>query len=146
MKNRYFPFVAMLLLFFVAAFPAFAETITARGVEVVDGDTVAIRVDGKRQRVRMVDYDAPNIGRFAACPAEAAAGAKAKARLRSLVNLRTVTLQFTGDVDPYSRRLAYLRVGKTSVGELLARRGLAVPYAGHGEHHWPRALCSSNPT
>ena len=138
-------FLSMLALCVIMVFgvsPVFAQVLPLTGVQVVDGDTVAVRIDGKRTRVRMVDYDTPEVGRFATCDAERKLGAKAAARVRSLKNLRGSHLELTGEIDRYNRPLAYLRIGKTrSVGEILIKEGLALPYGKDGTHEWPRRLC-----
>lgn len=135
--SRFMLLVAACFLMSAVSVPAFAQS--ARP-QVVDGDTVAVYVDGKRQRVRMVDYDAPETGRFANCQAERALGEKAKRRLRSLINLKSAKLEYTGEVDQYGRRLAVLRLGKASIGARLISEGLALPYSG-GERQWSKRLC-----
>ena len=80
---------------------------------VVDGDTLDVRVNGRLQRVRTVQIDAPEssstrYGRPDRC------GAPAKHFARSLTAPgRTVTLEFAGRdrADSYGRLLAIVRLG-----------------------------------
>ena len=80
---------------------------------VVDGDTLDVRVNGRMQRVRTVQIDAPEssstrYGRPDRC------GAPAKRFARSLTGPgRTVTLEFAGRdrTDSYGRLLAVVGLG-----------------------------------
>lgn len=135
-----FPMAVLFLLFGVAAAPVFSQTLVAKGVQVIDGDTVAAIIDGKRERIRAVDYDAPDLGRFAACDAERALGMRARNDVRGLINLRGAHVEFTGQRDQYNRILAYFKVGSTSFGDILGRRGRAMPYSG-GQRQWSARLC-----
>ena len=96
----------------------------ARVLRVVDGDTIVVRLDGRRERVRYIGIDTPESvapDRPIECYGHAAA-----AENRRLVGGRTVTL--TTDVerrDRFGRLLAYVRVEGRLVNEELVRRGFA---------------------
>jgi endonuclease YncB( thermonuclease family) len=90
----------------------------------------------KRQRVRMVDYDAPEIGE-PKCSSEHELGQMAKYRLLELLNSGAVAAIPRGDrdIDKYGRKLRLVTVNGLSVGGYLIGEGLAVPWAGR-RHHW----------
>ena len=99
---------------------------------VVDGDT--IRYNG--ERVRMVDYDTPEISE-PHCASEYALGQRAKYRLLELLNSGSVEVRPSGarDFDKYGRKLRLVLVNGRSVGDTLISEGLAWPWEGH-RHAW----------
>lgn len=99
---------------------------------VVDGDTI----DYRGERVRMVDYDAPEISE-PHCASEYARGQQAKFRLLELLNSGVVEVRPSGarDFDRYGRRLRLVLVDGRSVGDILIAEGLAWPWEGH-RHAW----------
>ena len=99
---------------------------------VIDGDT--IQVNG--ERIRMVDYDTPEISE-PRCASEYALGQKAKFRLLELLNSGGVEIQSSGarDTDKYGRKLRLVLVDGRSVGDTLIAEGMAWPWEGH-RHAW----------
>ena len=99
---------------------------------VIDGYTIEYRGD----RVRMVDYDAPEVG-LPECPYELALGRQAKSRLLELLNSGPVAVTPRGDrdVDRDGRKLRLVTVSGQSVGNFLVGEGLAAPWEGH-HHDW----------
>lgn len=99
---------------------------------VIDGDTI----DYIGQRIRMVDYDAPEIGE-PKCVHEEQLGHRAKRRLLELLNSGPVAVTPHGnrDIDKYGRKLRLVTVNGLSVGNYLIGEGLAVPWAGR-RHYW----------
>ncbi|WP_245414617.1 thermonuclease family protein [Aestuariivirga litoralis] len=99
---------------------------------VVDGDTI----DFKGERIRMVDYDAPEISE-PRCASEYVRGQQAKLRLLELLNSGRVEIRPSGarDWDKYGRRLRLVLVDGRSVGDTLIAEGLAWPWEGH-RHAW----------
>jgi endonuclease YncB( thermonuclease family) len=95
---------------------------------VIDGDTI----DYMGQRIRMVDYDTPEIGE-PKCASEEALGHKAKHRLIEILNSGPVAVTPHGDrdIDKYGRKLRLVTVNGRSVGDTLISEGLAVPWEGH---------------
>jgi len=98
----------------------------ARVLRVVDGDTIIVRLAGRRERVRYIGVDTPESvapGRPVEC-----FGPAAKRENERLVEGRTVTL--TTDVEPrdrFGRLLAYVRRASDGlfVNAELVRRGFA---------------------
>ena len=100
-------------------------TAQAHVSRVVDGDTIVVRVDGRRERVRYIGIDTPESvkpGTPVQCFAKAAS-----AENERLVAGRTVRLEFDRELrDRYGRLLAYVVRGDgVSVNEALLRGGFA---------------------
>ena len=114
----------------VAAVAAPKAERRGRVIDVVDGDTIKVRLaDGARETVRLVGIDTPE-SRRPDTPVEC--GAKqAGASLNRLVARRDVTLvrDPTQDArDRYGRTLAYVDIGTRDAGEQMVRAGWATPY------------------
>lgn len=95
---------------------------------VVDGDTFWLA----GEKIRIEDIDTPETDQ-AKCPAERAAGERAKARLLQLLRADFV-VQRHGR-DRYGRTLAVVTVGGRSVGAQLFAEGLARRWDG-ARHPW----------
>ncbi len=95
----------------------------ARVVAVNDGDTVTIRVDGRRYRTRLIGLDAPEMG-------QEPWGQRAKEHLRGLLKtLHWRVLVETGveQYDKYNRLLVYLWTEDNKlINEQMLRDGYAV--------------------
>jgi micrococcal nuclease len=102
---------ALLVLVCLALLPAVAQSaaegrFTMRGAvtHVVDGDTLDVRLDGgRRERVRLIGLDTPEVG---TCGASAATSAARRLAGRARVVLRGDATQATR--DRYGRLLAYV--------------------------------------
>lgn len=91
---------------------------TARVVQVIDGDTIDVNLNGEQVRVRYVGVNTPE--RDQSCYSEA------RAANSSMVSGQNVTLlRDTSDTDQYGRLLRYVYVGDTFVNEQLVRDGWA---------------------
>ena len=102
---------------------------TARVVQVIDGDTIDVNLNGEQVRVRYVGVNTPE--RDQSCYSEA------RAANSSMVSGQNVTLlRDTSDTDQYGRLLRYVYVGDTFVNEQLVRDGWAelVVYQPDDEH------------
>jgi micrococcal nuclease len=94
----------------------------SRGDCVIDGDTFHLG----SEKIRIADIDAPETG-GAQCALEAELGARAKLRLRELLNKGPFELRSyqSRDWDQYGRKLrVVVRDGK-SIGDTLIAEGLA---------------------
>jgi micrococcal nuclease len=111
--------------------PATATTRAPTGEQVrvervVDGDTVIVRLDGARERLRYIGIDTPESvtpDRPVGCY-----GPQASAENRRLVEGRTVALEFDAERrDRFGRLLAYVRRVPDGlfVNEALLRGGFA---------------------
>ncbi|MBX3247488.1 MAG: thermonuclease family protein [Myxococcales bacterium] len=83
------------------------EGIDAPVLDVIDGDTIRVEVDGVRERVRYIGVDTPELGRRGE-PSQPF-GEAARDRNRALVDGQRVRLAFdVGQRDHYGRLLAYV--------------------------------------
>lgn len=117
---------------------ASAETVEPRRIYVIDGDTIALA--GERQRIRLLDIDAPETSR-PRCERERVLGLAAKARMIELLRAGPVTIDRHG-TDRYRRALARLRVNGRDIGTIMMREGHAVRWKPgrkaweEREQHW----------
>ena len=104
---------------------AFAGTASiAEVIDVYDGDTLTVELDGVRERVRLIGIDAPEI-RGPAHELALAAGAY----LASLVAGETVDLVLgVKGRDRYGRLLAYVYLDGLFINLEMVRAGCAVTY------------------
>ncbi|MBN2472542.1 MAG: thermonuclease family protein [Anaerolineae bacterium] len=87
-------------------------------LNVIDGDTIDVRLNGERLRVRYIGVNTPE--RDEPCYADATNANAA------LVEGRTVTLvKDVSETDPYGRLLRYIYVNGVFVNEALVREGWA---------------------
>jgi endonuclease YncB( thermonuclease family) len=99
----------------------------------VDGDTV--KCDGQNLRPMgngapyVSGFDAPELGQYADCPAEARRGFHAAARMADLLLTPGLVVLDSGQVDRYRRPLVVLQLpdGKT-IGQVLIDEGHAVAW------------------
>jgi micrococcal nuclease len=97
---------------------------TARVVRVVDGDTVEIDLDGKRDDLRLIGVDTPETVK-PGTPVQCY-GPRASAFTHRLLDGRTVRIVFGEERrDVYDRLLGYVHLGDRMVNAILVRRGLA---------------------
>ncbi len=124
----------------------YPATVQAQFVRAVDGDTLAVRIDGEEERVQLLGVDAGELYRKVTKTerdrltteweaTDDPAAQESQQRLEELLFGGTLTLEFEGQqVDRYGRLLAYvwLEDGDGSeplfVNEWMLREGLAEPY------------------
>jgi len=101
-----------------------AERVEAQVLEVIDGDTVTVSINGQSFRVRYIGIDTPEIV-HPGLPVEPLGPEAAEAN-RQLVLGRQVWLERdVTDADDYGRLLRYVWVGDVMVNAELVRLGLA---------------------
>jgi micrococcal nuclease len=96
----------------------------AQVVDVVDGDTIEVLIDGDEEDLRYIGVDTPE----SVAPGEPVEcfGPEASELNRRLVEGETVRLVFDAERrDHYGRLLAYVFAGPTFVNAELVRRGYA---------------------
>jgi len=137
--RRIFPIVTMGFLISIALFffikdktivaPKSLST-TAFVLYVIDGDTMDVVIDGKKERVRLIGIDAPEVEyeeKRADCFANQATEA-----LKTIINGNTVSLvsdPTQSDRDSYSRLLRYIFLTDgTNVNKLMISKGYAYEY------------------
>ncbi|MHB1357811.1 MAG: thermonuclease family protein [Anaerolineae bacterium] len=97
---------------------------SARVVEIVDGDTIKVELNGQMYRLRYIGINAPEIDTTDGKPEPYALEA-AEAN-RRLVEGQTITLEKdVSDTDRFGRLLRYVYVGDILVNAELVRLGLA---------------------
>jgi micrococcal nuclease len=97
---------------------------TARVLRAVDGDTIEVQLDGRRENVRYIGVDTPETVK-PDTPVQCF-GPRAHAFDSRLVAGRRVRLVFGVERrDIYGRLLAYVYLGHRFVNAALVRRGLA---------------------
>jgi micrococcal nuclease len=129
---RRLPRVALLALVLVATTSAVAAersslsngSIEAVVVRVVDGDTIVVRIGDRREKVRYIGVDTPEIHHPRR--GEEPGGRAAADVNRDLVAGKTVRLELdVRERDRYRRLLAYVWIGDLMVNAELVRRGYA---------------------
>lgn len=101
--------------------PGRADALVTR---VVDGDTVEVVIDDRREDVRYIGIDTPET--VSPDDPVQCMGPKASAFNDRFVEGRRVTLVFDAERrDKYGRLLAYVYRGRRLVNAILLRRGLA---------------------
>jgi endonuclease YncB( thermonuclease family) len=134
--------VGSALLLLTAA--ARSDAVKPSDIYVVDGDT--IDVQGKR--IRLIDFDAPELGQHAHCAIERMLAARAASRLRQIVkagediDLQVVECSCRPGTEGtracnYGRACGYLTVDGRDVGDILISENLAHPYV-CGRYSCPR--------
>ena len=108
--------------------------------KVVDGDTLAVRVNGQKVRIRLYGIDCPESHKNAKCDKEGKAGGltcaeqiplglRAARRAAQLAKHQYVTLEGPTETDFYKRTLAYVRLPDgRDLGLLLLQEGLCDDY------------------
>lgn len=130
--------IAMMLV--MMAVPAGAAEIQATMQTWYDGDTGWVMIDGKRDKVRVVNIDTPEINHGAKCVFEHELGIRARDFARIWLNRGPVTL-IVDDKRPRDRMkkprlLAHVTRDGEDLGEKLIEAGLAVRWEGHRNRHW----------
>jgi micrococcal nuclease len=109
-------------------------TYKAEILNVVDGDTVDVRIDlGLRvyhvTRLRLNGINAPEL--HSKIKAEVVRAKASRDRLIELINGKTVTVQtFKDRTEKYGRYLAEITLDGTSINQQMITEGLAVSYSG----------------
>ena len=110
-------FASLLLL--LAVFPATAETLTGRVVDIHDGDTLILLADRTRHSVRLAQIDTPE--------RDQDWGDHARLALVNRVSGRTVQVEVT-DVDRYGRLVGQIRLDGRDINRELVAEGHAWAY------------------
>lgn len=119
----------------LALFDVHAQSIGSI-VRVVDGDTYEVLIDGKTQRARLENADAPETGDRARCPEEREVGERATVWVREQIANHRVEVHSLGRLDKYKRLLVRVTVDGRDLGELLVVQGLGRFYRGERRMTW----------
>lgn len=107
-------------------------------ISVIDGDTIAVRIDGVKRTIRLIGVDTPET-RKPNTPVQCF-GPQASSRMQSLVQSRSVRLEADpsqGDLDKYGRSLRYVF---TADGPNVAQTLIAGGFGREYTHHTPYRL------
>jgi len=106
---------------------ALAQLEEARVVEVIDGDTIGVTLNGRKERIRFYGVDTPERGQH--CYREA------RDRNESLVGSRVLLLPDARDRDRFDRSLRYVfRPDGTSVDATLVAEGFGTAWRDDGSY------------
>ncbi len=105
------------------------QTEPTTGVEVldvIDGDTLTVLIDGESRKIRIIGIDTPEVNK-SECYADEAKWRAEELLENTFVNLESDTTQ--GDIDRYERllRFVFLQDGR-NFGEVMIREGYAREY------------------
>jgi micrococcal nuclease len=93
-------------------------------VRAIDGDTLEVEIDGRREDVRLIGVDTPETVK-PGTPVQCF-GPRASAFAHRLLDGHRVRIEpGVEQRDVYGRLLAYVRLGRRWVNAMLLRRGLA---------------------
>ncbi len=106
---------------------------------ISDGDTIKVRLDGRKERIRVLGVDTPEIK--GQCLSEKMLAVKAKEFTTWLVrNQRPLLLEWDGRRDKYKRPLAWVFLGGHDLShrldKLLIKEGFAVRYQPRPDSFW----------
>ena len=99
-------------------------------IDIVDGDTARVVLNGEKFTVRLIGIDTPELNTANYKGKECFAG-EAKARLTQLLEGKKVKLeldQTQGEYDRYNRLLAYIWLGEQLVNQIMISEGYAFEY------------------
>ena len=114
---------------------ASGEAVSRSDIVVVDSHTLAIR----GERIRLLDFDSPELGAHAHCAIERMLAARSVSRLRQIINTgEEIDLQIVECSCPsgtegtfacnWGRACGYLTVDRRDIGDILVSENLAHPY------------------
>lgn len=101
---------------------------TVKVTSVVDGDTIKVKIGTKTETIRIIGIDTPET----VDPRQSVQcyGKEASARMKKLLNGKTVTLQKNSseERDKYDRLLRYVFIGTKDIGASMVQDGYAFSY------------------
>ncbi|MDN5863869.1 MAG: thermonuclease family protein [Gammaproteobacteria bacterium] len=121
---------------------AYQPSCTGPVQQVIDGDTVWMRCNGKRVKVRLDYIDAPEVAHPYWHKPGQPGGTQARSALISLIAGHFVTLTSTGE-DDYGRTLGVLRVNSRNLNLAMVRQGWAWAYRGFTNETYTEAQQSA---
>ena len=102
---------------------------TAKVLRVIDGDTIEVSLNNKKETIRLIGIDAPET----VDPRETVQcfGKEASDKAKEVLTDKAITLEWDstqGDRDKYQRLLRYVFVGGENFNKLMIREGYAREY------------------
>lgn len=102
---------------------------TAKVLRVIDGDTIEVQLNNKKETVRLIGIDAPETvdpRKTVEC-----FGKEASDKTKEILNGKTVRLETDttqGETDKYGRLLRYIFLDRINFNELMISEGFAHEY------------------
>ena len=129
-----------LLIFFISISLAQAE-ISFRQYNsqyCYDGDTCYVTVDGKNNKIRLLELDTPEISK-PKCDAELELGLKARDYINNLiVNASSIEFKTEYKEDYFGRILSYLIIDGEDVSAKIVNNNLGIVYDRNNKKDWCR--------
>ena len=101
-----------------------------------DGDTCYVTIDGKNEKIRLLELDTPEISK-PKCYAELELGLKARDFVNDLIkNAETIDFKTDYERDYFGRILSYLIIDGEDVSALLIKNSLGVVYKKGHKMDW----------
>jgi len=118
-KNFNLTIFTVILFFLLSLKPIFSGDYSAMVLDNYDGDTLTVKINGKKEKVRLLGVDTAEM-------AQGFWGREAKKFTESLTSGKQVRLETdVQERDRYGRLLAYVYVGKNFVNLELIKNGYA---------------------
>ena len=120
MKLKIIEIGTIVLLTLLIAIPAHSQVLTGTVVNVIDGDTTTINIQGKRTKIRLACIDAME--------SNAPMGKESTNLLKKLIPIGTKVRLNIVDTDRYKRLIAEIFVEDNLVNALMVKEGKALIY------------------
>ena len=138
-------FVMFVLLVCFLCFYSFSEVREVTFVQCVDGDTAWFLIDGKKEKVRFLAIDAPEIAHDDK-DADYYGDNASEYVCKVLKDAKSISLEY--DVhsevrDKYDRLLAWVFIDGENLNQLLVERGYAMVRYVYGDYSYLDDLCDS---
>lgn len=131
-------FIEFLLFSFIATFNLFAEMEIRKqdGLFCYDGDTCYIQYKGKKDKIRLLELDTPEINN-SKCEKEYILGIKARDYINELIS-NSYKIEFTSDYkrDYFGRILTYMFIDGENVSKTIVSKELGVIYDKNNKPNW----------
>ena len=101
-----------------------------------DGDTCYVAIDGKNEKIRLLELDTPEISK-PKCDAELELGLKARDFVNDLIkNAKIIEFKTDYELDYFGRILSYLIINGEDVSALLIKNSLGAVYKKGHKMDW----------
>lgn len=128
----------IVFIFFIFSVAASSEILLRQhdNLYCYDGDTCYVTIDGKNEKIRLLELDTPEISK-PKCDAELELGLNARDYVNDLIkNAETIEFKTAHERDYFGRILSYLIIDGKDVSELLVKNGLGVVYKKGHKKDW----------
>ena len=138
LKKYIYFFIEFLLFSFIATFNLFAEIEIRKqdGLFCYDGDTCYVQYGGKKDKIRLLELDTPEINN-SKCEKEYILGIKARDYINELIS-NSYKIEFISDYkrDYFGRILTYMFIDGENVSKTIVSNELGVIYDKNNKPNW----------